>query len=99
MHRTRQCRGWKPCRNCGGRPGFESIDTRVIRIAVVYSDFDDFWGSYVAPTGPVGLFIQSMSPGEKEQLRARVREQLSIAADGRVAYEAFANAVKGRIPV
>lgn len=79
--------------------GLESIDTRVIRIAVVYSDFDDFWGSYVAPTGPVGLFIQGMSPGEKEQLRARVREQLSIAADGRVAYEAFANAVKGRIPV
>ena len=48
--------------------------------------------------GPIGEFINSLSPTGKEQMRARVREQLPTAADGRVTYEAFANAVKGRVP-
>jgi hypothetical protein len=38
-----------------------------------------------------------MSPSEKEQLKVRLREQLPIATDGRIAYESFANAVKGRV--
>jgi hypothetical protein len=38
-----------------------------------------------------------MSAGEKERLRMRVRDQLPVAADGRIIYEAFANAVKGLV--
>jgi hypothetical protein len=37
-----------------------------------------------------------MAPGAREQLRARVREQFRDT-DGRIAYEAFANAIKGRV--
>jgi allophanate hydrolase subunit 1 len=76
--------------------GLTSIETRVIRIPVVYSDFDDFWDSNIVPVGPQGKFLQEMSPGAREQLRERLREQLPVGADGRIAYEAFANAVKGR---
>jgi hypothetical protein len=40
-----------------------------------------------------------MSPAELERLKARVREKLPPAApDGSLTYEAFANAVKGRVP-
>jgi hypothetical protein len=39
-----------------------------------------------------------MPPGEKDQLKARLREQLPIGPDGRIAYEAFANAIKGCVP-
>ena len=77
--------------------GLDSIDTRVIRIPVVYSGFNDFWESNSAPAGPQGKLIQAMPPGAREELRARLREQLPAAADGTIAYEAFANAVKGRI--
>jgi ubiquinone/menaquinone biosynthesis C-methylase UbiE len=76
----------------------QSIETRVIRIPVVYPSFDDFWSSNTAPIGPQGKVISTLSPEIKEQLRNRVREQLPIAADGRIAYQAFANAVKGRTP-
>lgn len=48
-------------------------------------------------TGPQHLGYRGMSPGEKEKLRTRLREQVPVAADGRVVYEAFANAVKGRV--
>ncbi len=77
--------------------GLESIETRVIRIPVVYADFDDFWNSNSVPVGPQGKAIANMAPGAREQLRGRVREQLSATADGRIAYESFANAVKGRV--
>jgi hypothetical protein len=77
--------------------GLELIESRVIRIPVVYSDFDDFWDSNSVPVGPPGKAIREMSAAAREQLRARAREQLLIGSDGRIAYESFANAVKGRV--
>jgi hypothetical protein len=69
----------------------------VIRIPVVYSDFDDFWRSFSVPEGPSGMAIRKMSPSEIERLKERLREQLPIGPDGHIAYEAFA-AVSGRVP-
>jgi SAM-dependent methyltransferase len=78
--------------------GLRSVETRVIRIPVAYSGFDEFWESYRVPEGPAGLVIRKMSPPEIERLKTRLREHLPIAADGSISYEAFANAVKGRAP-
>ena len=80
------------------KAGLQSIDTRVIRIPVVYSGFDDFWQSFSVPEGPSGQAIRKMSPPEIEQLKRTLREQLPAGPDGRIAYEAFANAVRGRVP-
>jgi SAM-dependent methyltransferase len=77
--------------------GLESIETQVIRIPVMYPDFDDFWDSNTVPVGPQGKAIQEMSQTVRAQLRARVREQLPVGPDGRIAYTSFANAVKGRV--
>jgi SAM-dependent methyltransferase len=77
--------------------GLEAIETCVIRIPVRYADFDDFWDSNTVPVGPQGKVIAGMSPGAREQLRARLREQLPVTSDGQILYEAFANAVRGRV--
>jgi ubiquinone/menaquinone biosynthesis C-methylase UbiE len=77
--------------------GFQEIETRVIRIPVTFDDFDEFWGSISAPVGPAGKAIAAMSPDTLQRLRAAVREQVPIAADGRVSYEACANAIKGKV--
>jgi SAM-dependent methyltransferase len=79
--------------------GLESIETRVIRIPTVYSDFDDFWNSNAVPIGPQGKIIAGLSASAKEELRSRLRDHLPISSDGRIVYEASANAVKGRVPV
>ena len=79
------------------KAGLESIDTRVIRIPVVYSDFDDFWDSNTVLIGPQGKLIAGMSMRAKEQLRTDLRDCLPTASDGRFVYESFANAVKGRV--
>src|ERR1022692_1184237 len=69
------------------KAGLQSIDTRVIRIPVVFADFDEFWDSTTVPVGPQGKAIAAMSPSAREQLRAWLRKQLPIGADGRVVYE------------
>jgi ubiquinone/menaquinone biosynthesis C-methylase UbiE len=78
--------------------GLESIETRVIRISTVYSDFDDFWNSNVVPIGPQGKIVAGMPPGKRDELRLRLRDHLPAGPNGRIIYEAFANSVKGRVP-
>src|SRR5262245_56163697 len=78
--------------------GLESVETRVIRIPTVYSDFDDFWDSNVVPIGPQGKIIVGMSASAKEEFRRRLRDHLPAPSEGRIVYESLANAVKGRVP-
>ena len=77
--------------------GLEAVDTRVIRIPTAYSDFDDFWDSNVVPIGPQGKLIAGISASAREELRTRLRDHLPVSSDGRIVYESFANAVKGRV--
>jgi SAM-dependent methyltransferase len=77
--------------------GLESVETRVIRIPTIYSDFDDFWDSNVVPIGPQGKIIAGMSVSAREEFRTRLRDHLSASSNGRIVYESFANAVKGRV--
>jgi SAM-dependent methyltransferase len=78
--------------------GFTALETTVIRIRVHFSSFDDFWDSGTAPVGPSGKALAALAPSAREQLQTRLREQLPLAADGSIGYEAFANAVKGVVP-
>ena len=77
--------------------GLQGVETRVIPITVTFASFDDFCASNLVPIGPAGQVIATMPPAELEHLKVNVRTQLPIADDGSIAYEAFANAVKGRV--
>jgi CheY-like chemotaxis protein len=46
-----------------------------------------------------GKLIDRMSVDEKGRLRVRLHDHLPTDADGRIVYESFANAVKGRVPL
>jgi ubiquinone/menaquinone biosynthesis C-methylase UbiE len=78
--------------------GLQLVESREIRIPVTYSSFEDFCDSNLVPIGPAGQVLKAMSPAEIAELKQRLREILPIAADGRIAYEAFANAIKGKVP-
>jgi hypothetical protein len=80
------------------KAGLESVETQVIHVRTVYSDFDDYWDSNAVPIGPQGKLIAAMSPTAREELRSRLRDRLPFLPDGRVVYEAFANSVKGWVP-
>jgi ubiquinone/menaquinone biosynthesis C-methylase UbiE len=78
--------------------GLQSIDTRIIRVPIVHASFDDFWDSNTVPIGTYGKAVADLAPSERDAVKARLRQDLPIGADGRIAYEAFANAVTGRVP-
>jgi SAM-dependent methyltransferase len=76
--------------------GLEQIETRRIDVTRRFVDFEDFWaastsGSTVKPA------IAAMTPEVLADLKARVRAHVTEHADGGVSYDAFANAVKGRV--
>jgi ubiquinone/menaquinone biosynthesis C-methylase UbiE len=75
--------------------GLRSVETKAIRIRISFSNFDDYWTSNSLAVGPSGKALAEMSAEQREQVKARLREQLPIAADGTIAYDAVANAVKG----
>ena len=79
------------------RAGLASVETRVIRIRVSFTDFDDFWSSMSAPVGPAGQAIRKLSPAVTDELKTLLRQQLPQAQDGTISYQAFANAVKGQV--
>ena len=81
----------------GNRPVC-NVETEVVRIQVAYYDFDDFWQSCNVPVGPSGNAVADLSPEDREELKEYLRDYLPAAADGRIVYEAFTNAVKGRAP-
>jgi SAM-dependent methyltransferase len=79
-----------------GDAGLLDIETRRIDVTRRFSNFDEFWdvttlGSTVRPT------IAAMAPDVVAKLKARVRGYVTEAADGSVSYDAFANAVKGKV--
>jgi ubiquinone/menaquinone biosynthesis C-methylase UbiE len=80
------------------KAGFHAVETEVIRIETVYADAENYWQSATVPGGPSAKAIDDLSPADKARLKARLREILPSAPDGRIVFEAFANAVKGRVP-
>lgn len=77
------------------KAGLQAVETRVIRITVNFASFDEYCESNLVMIGPAGQAMAKMTPAEMEQLKAHLRANLPIAPDGSIAYEAFANAVKG----
>ena len=77
--------------------GLEEVETRVISVRRVFTDFEDFWRSSTI-TGSIGPTIAGMSAADLERLRGGVRARVEQDADGRVIHHARANAIKGRVP-
>jgi SAM-dependent methyltransferase len=75
--------------------GLDSVETRVIDVRRTFADFEDYWATILG--GPsVGPRLAAMASEELALLKATMRERLPSDADGRIAYSARANAIKGR---
>ncbi len=77
--------------------GLEGVETRKIEVQRTFADFDDFWTTALlaSSTGPT---VASMPPDDAARLKSRVRAGLPADDAGRITYNAWANAVRGRVP-
>jgi SAM-dependent methyltransferase len=84
--------------NLFGTAGLSEVATRTIDIEVSYADFDDYWNSQTALGHPAVRIVQEMTDTDVNRLRTHLREHLPTDRNGRIAYPARANAIKGRVP-
>ena len=77
--------------------GLQAIETRVIHVRRSFASFDDYWNKTLL-LGTLKDTLAGMSAADIEKLKDHARLALTREPDGRVSYEAFANAIKGRVP-
>ncbi|MGB7258501.1 MAG: methyltransferase domain-containing protein [Pseudolabrys sp.] len=77
--------------------GFQDVETREITVQNTYTSFDAFFADCLLIPS-IGPAVKSMTAGDVEALKKRVREKLRTDAQGRVTGSARANAAKGRVP-
>ena len=77
--------------------GLRQIETRTIEIEVTYPDFNDYWISQTSLANPAVQVIRKMAAPNVERLKTYLCEHLPTK-NGRIAYPARANAIKGRVP-
>jgi SAM-dependent methyltransferase len=78
------------------RAGLTSIECNSITIRMAYAGFDDYWDPLLGGQGPVGVYMQSLTPALRERIKERVRAAyLSGALDGPRSMTATAWAVRG----
>lgn len=76
--------------------GLDAVETRKIEVQRTFADFDDFWATAMLGA-TIGPAIATLVPGDREQLKARVRARLPADSAGRITCGAWANAVKGNV--
>lgn len=78
--------------------GLEAIETRSITVRRTFADFQDFWEAVCG--GPsVGAQLMALTPAQQHSLHLQMRQRLPADALGRMAWDARANAIKGKRPL
>jgi ubiquinone/menaquinone biosynthesis C-methylase UbiE len=80
------------------RAGLEAVETRDITVSRTFADFDHFWTKSVTASS-IASTVATMTPGDVDALKGRVRLRLPADAEGRITYDARAHAAKGRVPM
>ncbi len=77
--------------------GLIDVVTTELVVERTYADFEAFWSA--CRKGPrIAPRLSELPSGAVDGLKARLRERLKAAADGRITCSARANAVRGRKP-
>ena len=78
--------------------GLNEIERGSITIRMEYADFADYWKPLRGGQGPVGAYVESLSPEQRRLIEERVRlSYLSGAPDGPRSMTATAWAVRGTV--
>jgi hypothetical protein len=87
-----------PLREAFTGAGLEDVEVTAVEIPTPFADFEDFWTPFTGGTGTAPVYIASLEPGQREAIRARLRESLPIEPDGRIHLSARAWAARGIAP-
>jgi SAM-dependent methyltransferase len=78
--------------------GLVQVETTALELEAHFISFDDYWRPFLGGQGPAPAYAMSLAEAQRERLRARLASTLPVAADGSIALQARAWAVRGRVP-
>ncbi|MGQ0733386.1 MAG: methyltransferase domain-containing protein [Acidobacteriota bacterium] len=79
--------------------GLQDVAEEVLTIQTRFASFDDYWSPFLEKQGPAGDFVASLSAGEQNQLRVRLRRRLlGNGPDRPIVLTARAWSVRGIVP-
>ncbi len=84
-----------PLRDLFQSRGLKEVEVRPIDITTNFQNFDDYWQPFVGGQGPAPGYVRSLSDGQRETLRQRLKSTLPFAPDGSMSLVARAWAVRG----
>jgi SAM-dependent methyltransferase len=79
--------------------GLQDVLEETLTIQTRFVSFDDYWSPFLEKQGPAGEYVASLSEGERDQLRTRLRRRLlGDGPDRPIVLAARAWAVRGIVP-
>jgi SAM-dependent methyltransferase len=79
--------------------GLRDIELRELAIPLKFGSFDDLWGPSLEGQGPMGAYLASVPPNNREMLRTRLQQRvLGDAPDRPFTLNAKAWAISGTVP-
>jgi SAM-dependent methyltransferase len=79
--------------------GLQDVVEEGLTIETRFASFDDFWTPFLEKQGPAGAYTASLSAGDRDALRLRLRRRLlGTGPDTVIVMHARAWAVRGTIP-
>jgi SAM-dependent methyltransferase len=79
--------------------GLVEVEEQSLTIRMDYADFEDYWQSFLAGQGPVGVYFTNLAPDLKARIKEAVRDAYcSGSPDGPRSLAASAWAVRGKAP-
>jgi SAM-dependent methyltransferase len=75
------------------------VSEQALTIAMRFATFDAYWSPFLDGQGPAGAYVAALTPGDREQLRRRLRRRLlGDGFDRPILLAARAWAVRGIVP-
>ncbi len=79
--------------------GLQEVEETALVIPMEFASFDALWAPFLGGQGPGGSYVASLTPGRRQALRERLRQELSAGdSDWPIRIEARAWAVRGNTP-
>ena len=77
--------------------GLDAVEVTSIDIATPFKNFDDYWQPFLGGQGPAPAYAMALDEAARARLRERIRARIPIAADGSIALNARAWAVRATV--
>jgi SAM-dependent methyltransferase len=78
--------------------GLQNVAVTALDIATPFASFEEYWRPFLGGQGPAPAYAMSLDDVARAKLRDRIRQHMSVQADGSISLTARAWAVRATVP-